>query len=130
MAAVNKVDMLDQGRHGGGTVAGRRAGGGRASTCARCSPSRRGPARASSRCVEALVGLLPEGPSLLPALRRAPTSRWRCVLAELIREQALRRTREEVPHSIEVQVEEIEERDDLAVCGPSSGPRPSRRRAS
>jgi GTP-binding protein Era len=36
-------------------------------------------------------------------------------LAELIREQALRRTREEVPHSIEVQVEEIDQRDDLAV---------------
>ena len=36
-------------------------------------------------------------------------------LAELVREQALARTREEVPHSIEVQVEEIEPRDDLTV---------------
>ena len=31
-------------------------------------------------------------------------------LAELVREQVLRRTRQEVPHSVEVQVEEIEER--------------------
>lgn len=36
-------------------------------------------------------------------------------LSELIREQALRRTREEVPHSIEVQVQDIERGEDLAV---------------
>jgi GTP-binding protein Era len=34
------------------------------------------------------------------------------MLAELVREQALKRTREEVPHSIEVQVEEVERRED------------------
>jgi GTP-binding protein Era len=33
-------------------------------------------------------------------------------VAELIREQALLRTREEVPHAVEVEVDEIEERDD------------------
>jgi GTPase len=33
-------------------------------------------------------------------------------LAELIREQVLLRTREEVPHAVEVEVEELEERDD------------------
>jgi GTP-binding protein Era len=32
------------------------------------------------------------------------------LLAELVREQVLRRTRQEVPHAVEVQVEEIEER--------------------
>ncbi|MEJ7894268.1 MAG: KH domain-containing protein, partial [Solirubrobacteraceae bacterium] len=32
--------------------------------------------------------------------------------AELVREQVLRRTRQEVPHSVEVQVEEIETRED------------------
>src|SRR5690606_32646170 len=31
---------------------------------------------------------------------------------ELVREQVLHRTRQEVPHAVEVQVEEIEERDD------------------
>ena len=35
------------------------------------------------------------------------------MLAELVREQVLRRTRQEVPHAVEVQVEEIEERDGL-----------------
>ena len=33
-------------------------------------------------------------------------------LAELIREQVLLRTREEVPHSVEVEIDEIEERED------------------
>ena len=33
-------------------------------------------------------------------------------LAELVREQVLRRTREEVPHSVEVEIDELEERDD------------------
>jgi GTP-binding protein Era len=33
-------------------------------------------------------------------------------VAELVREQALARTREEVPHSIEVEVDEIAERED------------------
>jgi GTP-binding protein Era len=36
-------------------------------------------------------------------------------VAELVREQALLRTREEVPHSIEVQIEELDERGELAV---------------
>ena len=35
------------------------------------------------------------------------------MLAELVREQVLARTRQEVPHSVEVQVEEIEEREDV-----------------
>jgi GTPase len=33
-------------------------------------------------------------------------------LAELIREQVLRRTREELPHAAEVEVDELEERED------------------
>jgi GTP-binding protein Era len=35
------------------------------------------------------------------------------MLAELVREQVLARTRQEVPHAVEVQVEEIEEREDV-----------------
>jgi GTP-binding protein Era len=34
------------------------------------------------------------------------------LLAELIREQVLRRTREELPHAVEVEVGEVAERDD------------------
>ncbi|HZB77654.1 MAG TPA: KH domain-containing protein, partial [Solirubrobacteraceae bacterium] len=35
------------------------------------------------------------------------------LLAELVREQVLARTRQEVPHAVEVHVEEIEDRGDL-----------------
>jgi GTPase len=61
--------------------------------------------------VERLVELLPEGPLLYPPQERTdavPQTR----LAELIREQVLRRTREEIPHAVEVMVTEIERRED------------------
>ncbi len=61
--------------------------------------------------VEHLVDLLPEGPLLYPADERTDASE-EIRLAELIREQVLRRTREEVPHSVEVMVSEVERRDD------------------
>ncbi len=62
--------------------------------------------------VRGLVELLPEGPAYFPA--DDVTDQPRDVaLAEVIREQALRRTREEVPHSIEVKVDEIDDRGDL-----------------
>jgi GTP-binding protein Era len=62
--------------------------------------------------VEHLVGLLPEGPFLFPPDAVSDQAET-VVLAELVREQVLRRTRQEVPHAVEVQVEEIEEADDL-----------------
>jgi GTP-binding protein Era len=61
--------------------------------------------------VARLSELMPEGPLLYPPEER--TDRPSEVhLAELIREQVLRRTREELPHAVEVAVEEISERDD------------------
>ena len=63
--------------------------------------------------VEHLSTLLPEGPFFFPAQERSDQSE-EVMLAELVREQVLRRTRQEVPHAVEVEVEEIEERrDDL-----------------
>jgi GTPase len=62
--------------------------------------------------VEHLGGLLPEGPFYFPSDEVSDQSE-QIVLAELVREQVLRRTRQEVPHSVEVQVDEIEERDGL-----------------
>ena len=58
---------------------------------------------------ERLAELLPEGPFLYPTEQTtdAPSD---VHLAELIREQVLRRTREELPHAVEVAVEEIEPR--------------------
>ena len=60
-----------------------------------------------------LSGLLPEGPFLFPA--GAPSDQTREVLlAELVREQVLRRTFQEVPHAVEVALEELDEsRPDL-----------------
>jgi GTPase len=57
--------------------------------------------------VERLGELVPEGPFLYPAQERSDQSS-ELLLAELIREQVLNRTREEIPHSVEVAVGAIE----------------------
>jgi GTP-binding protein Era len=56
-----------------------------------------------------LAGLLPESPFFFPTDERSDQSED-VMLAELVREQVLRRTRQEVPHAVEVEIEEIEER--------------------
>jgi GTP-binding protein Era len=65
--------------------------------------------------LEELVGrlgeLLPEGPYLYAPEERSDQSS-EVLLAELIREQVLNRTREEIPHSVEVSVGEISRRED------------------
>ena len=60
---------------------------------------------------EHLAALMPEGPFLYPPGDRSDLPE-RVRLAELVREQVLRRTREEVPHAVEVEVDEVTERDD------------------
>jgi GTPase len=60
--------------------------------------------------VEHLAGLLPEGPFYFPPEEVSDQSES-VVLAELVREQVLRRTRQEVPHAVEVQIDELEERE-------------------
>ncbi len=57
--------------------------------------------------VERLGELIPEGPYLYPPEDRSDQSS-ELLLAELIREQVLNRTRQEIPHSVEVKVKEIE----------------------
>jgi GTP-binding protein Era len=56
-----------------------------------------------------LVGLLPEGPLYFPQEQRSDLS-LELQLAELIREKALWLTRDEVPHAISVEVEDVEEK--------------------
>jgi GTPase len=58
-----------------------------------------------------LVELVPEGPFLYPPEEGSDLPE-RVRLAELVREQVLLRTREEIPHAVEVVIEELEERDD------------------
>ncbi|MGH2915673.1 MAG: GTPase Era [Solirubrobacteraceae bacterium] len=56
--------------------------------------------------IDHLVALLPEGPFYFPERQRSDQSRD-VILAELVREQVLSRTRQEVPHAVEVEVQEI-----------------------
>jgi GTP-binding protein Era len=59
-----------------------------------------------------LASLLPAGPLYFPPeeVSDQPES---VLLAELVREQVLARTRQELPHAVEVQVDEVEQRGDL-----------------
>jgi GTP-binding protein Era len=61
--------------------------------------------------VERLGELIPEGPYLYPPEDHSDQS-GETMLAELIREQVLNRTRDEIPHSVEVNVKEIDSRED------------------
>ena len=61
--------------------------------------------------VKALVELMPEGPYLYPPEEKTDLS-LEVRLAEIVREQILHRTHDEIPHAVEVQVDELEERDD------------------
>ena len=61
--------------------------------------------------LEAIVALLPEGPFMYPPEERTDLPE-EVRIAELIREQILRRTRDEIPHAVEVEIEEMSERED------------------
>ena len=63
---------------------------------------------------EHLATLMPEGPFLFPPEDRSDQAED-VMLAELIREQVLRRTFQEVPHSVEVKVDEIDGRGDVTI---------------
>ena len=58
---------------------------------------------------EELVGLLPEGPAYFPLDQRSDLS-LEAQIAELVREKALQLTREELPHAVSVEVEELGEK--------------------
>lgn len=64
--------------------------------------------------MEAVVGLLPPGPRYFPegAVTDYPES---LILAEYIREKVLLALREEVPHAIAVEIDEVERKDNVTV---------------
>jgi GTP-binding protein Era len=64
--------------------------------------------------VDHLVSLLPEGPFYFEPMQHTDQPEH-VLLAELVREQILARTREEVPHAVEVVVEGIEHRDPIRI---------------
>lgn len=63
------------------------------------------------RLLQQLKSYLEEGPQYYPA-DQVTDHPERFIITELIREKALHLTREEIPHSIAVVIEKIEERDD------------------
>jgi GTP-binding protein Era len=104
VTAVNKVDLLDPGR----TAAALNAAG-ELGVQGEIFPVSAKTGAGVPRLVEALVGLLPEGPFLYPPAEKSDLPE-RIRLAELIREQVLKRTREELPHAVEVELDEVEDR--------------------
>jgi GTPase len=110
VTAVNKVDRLDR----AGTVQAL-AGAAALDVGEDVFPvsARTGEGIAALR--EHLAGLMPSGEFLFPP-EESSDQPLAVMIAELVREQVLRRTFQEVPHSVEVVVEDIERRgDDLTV---------------
>jgi GTP-binding protein Era len=60
---------------------------------------------------EHITTLMPTGPFLFPPEDRTDVGEH-VLLAELVREQVLRRTFQEVPHAVEVVIDDLEQRDD------------------
>ena len=108
--AVNKTDRLDRPR----TVLALNAAAELGLGDAEVFPVSARTGRGVPALVDHLAGLLPEGPAYFPPgeVSDQPES---VVLAELVREQVLNRTRQEIPHAVEVQVDEIHEQADLVV---------------
>jgi GTP-binding protein Era len=61
-----------------------------------------------------LAALMPEGDFLFPP-HESSDQPLEVLLAELVREQVLRRTFQEVPHAVEVVIDELEDRGELTV---------------
>jgi GTPase len=104
--AVNKVDRLGRGRTVEALAAAAELG-----VDGEVFPISALTGAGVAELVDHLVSLVPEGPFLYPPEETSDLPE-QVRLAELVREQVLLRTREEVPHSVEVEVDEIEQRDD------------------
>ena len=106
VTAVNKVDRLDRGRTALALTAAADLG-----VDGEVFPVSARTGAGVGELAEHLVSLVPEGPFLYPPEEKADLPEA-LRLAELVREQVLLRTREELPHAVEVEVDELEERED------------------
>jgi GTP-binding protein Era len=100
--AVNKVDLLDRSR-----TAAALAAAAELVPAAEVFPISARTGGGVGPLLDHLVSLLPEGPFYFPAGTRSDQAAY-VEIAELVREQVLARTRQEVPHAVEVQVDEVE----------------------
>jgi GTP-binding protein Era len=106
--AVNKMDRLDRARAAAALAAATELVPG-----AEVFPISARTGEGVGELVRHLAGLLPAGPFWF-APGESSDQPEHVVVAELIREQILRRARQEVPHAVEVQVDEIDRsREDL-----------------
>jgi GTPase len=110
VVAVNKADRLDRPR----TVLALQGAADLTGGDAEVFPVSARTGRGVGALVEHLAGLLPEGPFYFPP-EEISDQPEHVLLAELVREQVLHRTRQEVPHAVEVQVDEIHQQDGLVV---------------
>jgi GTP-binding protein Era len=101
--AVNKVDRLSKERQAQALLDAAEIAPGAAEVFPISARSGEGVAA----LVEHLVGQLPEGPFLYGSEQRSDMGREE-LLAELIREQVLRRTFQELPHAVGVVIEELD----------------------
>ncbi len=106
VTAVNKVDKLDPARIVAGLAAAGELG-----VPGEIFPISAKKGTGVEALVEHLVELIPEGPFLYP-VGESSDQPEKVQLAELVREQVLRRTREELPHAVEVEVTEVNEKED------------------
>jgi len=107
VVAVNKIDRLDHTRAVAALQAAADLG-----LDAEVFPVSARTGSGVEPLVRHLAALLPPGPFYFPP-GEVSDQPENVLLAELVREQVLRRTRQEVPHAVEVQVEEIEDRGEL-----------------
>ena len=106
VVAVNKIDLLSRARTLDALTAADELG-----LDAEIYPVSARTGVGMPELVDELRGFLPEGPFMFPPEERTDMSE-QVRLAELVREQVLRRTRDELPHAVEVEVGEMEENDD------------------
>ncbi|HVS99081.1 MAG TPA: GTPase Era [Solirubrobacterales bacterium] len=106
ICAVNKCDRLGR----GGTVEAL-SGGAELPGVDEVFPISARSGAGLDELLQRLGELVPEGPYMYPPEDSSDQSS-ELLLAELIREQVLNRTRQEIPHSVEVKVQAVEPRDD------------------
>jgi GTP-binding protein Era len=107
--AVNKIDRLDRARTVAALTAASQLGVGDD-----VFPVSARTGKGVQALVEHLSALMPASPFLFDPAEHSDQTR-EVMLAELVREQVLRRTFQEVPHSVEVVVDEIEDRENVTV---------------
>jgi GTPase len=105
--AVNKVDQADRAQIAHALQAADDLG-----VAEQIFPVSARTGRGVGDVLEGVSALLPEGPFYFESRQHSDQSEH-VLLAELVREQILRRTRQEVPHAVEVEVREIDRRGDM-----------------